>query len=271
MFFLHNDSMNTKLLFTLFVFCFSFFSNSHLVADIVDDTDTAEDQYFVVVFGYQDGRNSVPGSHTFASFIKAPKGSNLATGKGLEFNDISWLPADFANRLRVDLRINPERGKNYTVKQTFDFVKTKNDLLKRRGLLNDTTKTSVKSFGAFPISKRDFETGLGRITELNSGKIFYKVDDIRARNRSGDGKSPVVNCIHAVSDAYGKPFTGLAHGNDASALVLRFLTEDAKVVDSRATQNAVLSTFIDKLIEKNVEITDGLPHARPAVPGDVHR
>ncbi len=233
-----------------------------------DSNVVESEQYFLVMYGYQDGRNSIPASHTFASYIRAPKGSNLSTGQGLEFHDISWLPADFASRLRVDLRLRPEPGRNYSLKETLDFVRTKNQLLKNQRRLNEISKTTALSLGAYPISKGVFDAGLGRIDELNSGKMFYIVDDIRHRAATGDLKSAVVNCIHAVSDAFGKPFTGTEHGLQASENVQRFFN-DSKLINTDAGKNIVLSNYIDKMLQDRTAINeDGPtdPHVVPAPP-----
>jgi hypothetical protein len=163
----------------------------------------ANDAYYMIIFGQQDGADRPDASHTFATFVKA-------TGEGvdkskytLDSHTISWMPAS----LHVKLLRRPEEGVNLDLKDTLRHAKA--------------TKCQVCMWGAFHIKKELYDRALRQQARLQKGDIDYKALDLRFR------PDAATNCIHAVCDIdmdKGLLETGTAHGNDASFLVLTYLS-----------------------------------------------
>lgn len=162
-----------------------------------------KERYYVVLFAYQDEPNRMSNSHTFATFVKE---TTVGNGKpALEQKTISWIPADYAEVLTID-HTKTVKGKNFTLDETLSAVARANAKWRDAG---DPTRMEVKSYGAYPLTKENFDKAGERIKALESGKIAYKMIDIRSRNRI---KNEAVNCIHSVSDIIPGLGTGTSRG-----------------------------------------------------------
>jgi hypothetical protein len=163
----------------------------------------ADDAYFMIVFGQQDGVDQVDVSHTFATFIKATGNGPDKTKYTIDSHTISWMPRS----LHVKLLRRPEEGVNLDLKDTLRHAKA--------------IKCEVSMWGAFHIKKELYDRALQQEARLKKGDIDYKALDARFRPKAA------TNCIHAVCDIdtdKGLLETGTAHGNDASYMVLRHLS-----------------------------------------------
>lgn len=177
----------------------------------------ADEFYYMIVFAHQ-GRGNLPrDSHTFATFVKA-------SGEGLNSDDyrtehstISWGPLN--NRVRV-LRLKTQTGKNRSLKRTLEIA---------RGKL-------ITMRGPYRIRKDLYEKAMRRITQLNSGRIRYKVLDRRFRPGA-------VNCIHGVSDLGGFLDTNILRGDCASQAATRHLHR--WIINSRKTHNWILGRIAE--------------------------
>ena len=79
----------------------------------------------------------------------------------------------------------------------------------------------MSAWGPYSIKKDLYDRALKQKARLESGAVLYRAIDLKALlNREEN-----CNCIHAVSDIAGDEVlaTGTAHGEAASALVVRHL------------------------------------------------
>jgi hypothetical protein len=163
---------------------------------------TANPSYYMILFANEGPGHEPWLSHTFAAFIKATGTGPDMKKYQLETHAISWLPASQDVRL---LR-PPERGVNLDLKES----------LQRGRSLN--VRTSM--WGPFKIKKELFTRAVRQETRLREGDVAYKALDRRFR------PGAATNCFHAISDIdteNGLLDTGLAHGDDATYMVLRHL------------------------------------------------
>lgn len=153
-----------------------------------------EDQYFVIIFGYEGENNFAKDSHTFSSYIKVSKNGKIKT------DTISWLPEEFVNTesicvfqdfkqaIKYSLFGNPcesKKGYNYSLAQTLLWAKKH--------------KRKMAQWGPFPISKKAYELGLARKSRIEKGDMMYLADDTDFR-RVKNKEINTFNCYHAVSD-----------------------------------------------------------------------
>jgi hypothetical protein len=161
-----------------------------------------QDKFYAIVFGEEDGRNRCCEAHSFATFVrvrleaKGPKIVDQAT--------ISWLPA--AGKVKLVKRA--ERGRNYTLEESFAMVKPGHKLAQ---------------WGPFEIQEELFDRAKKQSAFLSSGGVLYKAVDPFSRP-----KGVAVNCEHAICDIGLKPGesivrTGTAHGHHGSYLVAMHL------------------------------------------------
>lgn len=169
----------------------------------VSFAQTDRKAYFMILFS-QDGPGHEPWlSHTFATFIKATGNRADKDHFRLEHHTISWLPASGDVRL---LRLRPETGKNFRLKETLKLARSLN--------------TRISMWGPIQIEKKLYQRALRQVKRLNQEKIAYKAIDGRFR------PDVASNCFHAISDIdtdNGFLNTGTAHGDEASAMVLMHL------------------------------------------------
>jgi len=154
-----------------------------------------QDKYYAIIFGEQDGGNRFCEAHTFGTFVRV----RLDAG-GPEVVDqatISWLPA--AGKVKLFKRA--ERGRNYTLEESFALVKPGH---------------SLAQWGPFEIQEELFDRAKKQAAFLSSGGVLYKAVDPFTRPAG-----IAVNCEHAVCDIGlrpGEPIvrTGTAHGHNGS-------------------------------------------------------
>lgn len=164
----------------------------------------AQDKYFVIVFGANNGKPKV--AHTWATFIKLPSpdaAATLSSTAPLESHTFSWLPTSGVVTPR--LFGGGEPGRNFTLEESLQWA---------RG-----HAIPVVAWGPVEIRKELFDWAVARKKVLDSGRLGYRMLDRPGRNTS------VTNCIHAVSDIVPGPqlITGIAYGVEASALVANHL------------------------------------------------
>jgi hypothetical protein len=161
-----------------------------------------QDNFYAIIFGEQDGRNRFCEAHSFATFVRVRL---EATGPEIvDRATISWLPA--AGRVKLFKRA--ERGRNYTLEESFALVKPGH---------------SVAQWGPFEIQEELFDRAKKQEAFLSSGGVLYKAVDPFSRPAG-----VAVNCEHAISDIGLRPGesivrTGTAHGQYGSYLVATHL------------------------------------------------
>ncbi len=176
------------------------------VATRFDGKPSEDDRYFIIPFAYEDKGNSPELSHSFMTVIRVygdsqqPKANE---GEGLEGYfvrsyeyeafTISWLPADFVENPNlcvfkgIGAAIDPNRndcpvpeGKNFDLPTTLQFAVQ--------------AKVAVCMWGPYEITKGAFDTAVGRLRLLDSGKIRYRADDRPYRKHR-----LAINCFHAMA------------------------------------------------------------------------
>ncbi len=136
---------------------------------------SAEEFYYVMIFGSQSHPKQLRYTHTWATFIKATGTGTDPNNYTLEVNTISWLPATLEVHV-WDLR--PEKGVNLDLNTTLNTMYA--------------NKESVTMWGPFVVLPQIWERSL-RIKEIaDSGQAQY-----RAISNSRD--MLVSDCIHAVA------------------------------------------------------------------------
>jgi hypothetical protein len=159
----------------------------------------ATEGYYVVFFAAQTPDNQAKFAHTFAAFVRVD--DIRAKSPAIQAAVISWLPAN--GNVRV-VKLRPEPGKNFGLKETLNWAAE--------------LRLNVSAFGPYPIRKELYDSAVRQVKMLESGVVAYKAVDVARGN-------PVSNCIHALSDLdiVKEPLmTGAAHGEEATALVVRF-------------------------------------------------
>lgn len=163
----------------------------------------AIEKYYMAIFSYQDGANSIPNSHTFATFAKFDVDQVAKTALLIDAQTISWGPATGVVRLFH----RPERGRNSGLIPTIQGAL-------RRGL-------RVSEWGPYEIHPGLYERAKAKVSQLNSGRILYKVLDKKFRPHFA------TNCFHAVSDidlSHGFAVYGTMRGDAASYHTLQHLS-----------------------------------------------
>src|SRR5438132_670822 len=151
-----------------------------------------QDNFYAIIFGEEDGRNRFCEAHSFATFVRVRL---EATGPEIvDRATISWLPA--AGKVRLFKRA--ERGRNYTLEETFALVKPGH---------------TVAQWGPFEIQEDLFERAKKQAAFLSSGGVLYKAMDPFSRPAG-----MAINCEHAICDIglrTGESIvrTGTAHGH----------------------------------------------------------
>jgi hypothetical protein len=176
-----------------------------LVAALLVDpwTARADEAYYMIVFGQQDGANQPELSHTFATFVKVTGDGPDKTKYAIDSHTISWMPRS----LEVKILRRPEEGVNLSLKDTLRHAQA--------------IKVEVSMWGSFHIKKELYDRALRQEARLQKGDIDYKTLDVRFRPNTA------MNCIHAVCDIdmdKGLLATGTAHGDEASSMALTHLS-----------------------------------------------
>jgi hypothetical protein len=162
----------------------------------------AQDKFYAIIFGQEDGRNRFCEAHTFATFVRVRL--EVAGPEVVDQATISWLPA--AGRVKLFKRA--ERGRNYTLEESFALVKPGHNLAQ---------------WGPFEIQEELFDRAKKQAAFLSSGGVLYKAVDPFTRPAG-----VAINCEHAVCDIGLRPGesilrTGTAHGHGGSYMVAQHL------------------------------------------------
>lgn len=180
---------------------------------------SSSDRYFVVVFSYQDADNHVQKSHTFATFVKA---SNLdasaedARQAHFETRTISWLPAKFADTLR--LSFFPTAGRNFTLGETLKFA--------------ERLDVQVRHWGPLEIDADLYRQAVRRSEQLASGDVRYQVyDSSKPRTKRA---ANVAHCIDAVAEPAGTLTLGTVRGFAAGEQVVEHFRPHVKQTETPA-------------------------------------
>ena len=163
---------------------------------------SAEEFYYVAVFGSQTYPNNPDYAHTFAAFVKASGDGPCPTSYAVEDSFcISWLPRNL--KIRVSALL-PECGANFGLRETIDYA-----------LANEER---VSMWGPYRIEKELYDKAVAQVNLLQSGEVRYKAVD------SGYPNDRVSNCIHAVAvcaGGYRVRVLSPAFGQTASWVVLQ--------------------------------------------------
>jgi hypothetical protein len=160
----------------------------------------ADDTYYLIVFASQTPDNQPKYAHTFAAFIKAA--DTAGKTPALETAVISWLPA---NGIIEVVRLRPEPGKNFGLKETLDWAAA--------------LQVQLAAWGPYPIKKELYDSAVRQVKRLESGAVAYKAVELARPTGT------VINCIHAVCDldiVKEHLVTGTARGDAASEMTARF-------------------------------------------------
>jgi hypothetical protein len=137
---------------------------------------SAEEYYFLLLFGSQGTPPQPKYSHTFATFVRAVGTGPCLDRYDLYCNTISWLPADRNVR---PLAAVPEYGRNFDLDTSL------------RGVLSSGQRVSL--WGPFQVPPWVYWNAVRQQANLELGRMRYKAVDIASR------PDRVANCIHAVS------------------------------------------------------------------------
>jgi hypothetical protein len=176
-------------------------SGESIPASSTPTSPSTAPRYYAIVYSYQDAENHVMKSHTFAQFIKVA-GDDPATAR-LETRTISWLPARFAESLR--LSVVAVRGKNFPLDETLKFARQ--------------LGTSVKHFDPVEIDAATYDRAIAQIQRLESGAVRYKMYNSAPDAVVSQSTGGVSHCIHAVGDVCGRIPTGIARGFEAGQII----------------------------------------------------
>jgi hypothetical protein len=158
------------------------------------------DRYYMLAFASQDEANTIPRSHTFAVFVKAPGTGPITKNTRIERHGISWMPVHLGLR---SLPATPVAGVNLSLENSIAWAKA-----------NDAR---VTMWGPFRIKKELYEMAVRQEERLNKTITGHVVLDYRYRTNGA------LNCIHAVSDLdtmQPPADTGAARGNGATEMVV---------------------------------------------------
>jgi hypothetical protein len=187
----------------LFSKCIILFPLIFLIFPFGAGAGEARESYFMLIFAQEGESHEPTESHTFATFVKATGNGSEKTNYKLENHTISWLPASLDIRL---VRFFPEKGTNLDLKSSLGWARSRN--------------ARISMWGPYQIKKELYQRAVRQVERLNRGAIAYKAIDRRFRPDQAS------NCFHAVSDIdtdNGLLNTGIAHGDEASVMVLRHL------------------------------------------------
>lgn len=146
--------------------------------------------FFLILFAY-DGPAGLPAqSHTFAAMVKVDNGKATV-------DCISWMCRDRA----VILRRSAQVGENWTLGKTLAWA--------------NVNRRQMVALGPYQIPKSLYDAGLRRKAQLESGQVFYRLLDRKARPNA-------TNCQHAISDIVldrGLLLTGGVYGEEILPLL----------------------------------------------------
>ncbi len=178
----------------------------------------ASDSYYMVIYSAEEGKISER-AHCFATFARVTWASDAPTPR-IELHHINWFSVRghrcgwTYNLVETDGKpTRPEPGENRTTRDALELVLGHH----RR----------VTRWGPYEIKRELYEKAMRQIDLLEGRipgkKVLYKSLDLGYRDRP---ETPVLNCIHAVSDIVREPAllrTWMAYGDPAARKVVRHL------------------------------------------------
>ena len=144
---------------------------------------SADDRYFVMIFGSESVPKRARYTHTWATVVRAVPESGDKEAYTLESQTISWMPANLVIR---PLALRPECGVNLSLQATLRDSACKGECIAMWGPYELTPERG-------PII---WERAACQINRLNSGAVLYKCVDPDRGPRS----TYIADCIHAVTD-----------------------------------------------------------------------
>lgn len=146
-----------------------------LLASLSATSARADEHYFLLIFGSQSSPKVLRRTHTWATFVKAVGEGPDLSNYALEVHTISWLPASLDVKV---WRPWPEKGVNFSLEQTLDFIYGQGE--------------SVTMWGPFVIGKPIYERALRLRQIVESGTAQYRA--------ISNGRDMLISdCIHAVA------------------------------------------------------------------------
>lgn len=179
---------------------------------------SANDVFYVIIFGSEDDPKHLKYSHTFATFIRATGEGCDPSNYAVSAHTLSWFPAS----LNVSvLRRQPERGVNLGLDETFRLVMSRGE--------------AVTAWGPYRIGPELYNRSVAMYGKLERGEVLYRAIDGTVYD--------VSDCIHTISDLdpqFGRTFYGLDRiGKPASAFIAeQIVTRSA--YDQSLTDNSWL-------------------------------
>lgn len=198
---------------------------------------TTGESYYAVLFGSQDALNRPARSHTFATFVRAYRGSSNGPLTVLEQRDVSWLPADFeADGGEVCVAgglfrsCSPETGHNYTLAETLAFAEAGTPRPRR-----------VAYFGPYAISATTYRRAALHIDWLEQGSVLYIAQDGPYRDAAFAGlPGGAINCMDAAGAPFGFQRSGLQWGIRGTKAITDEMGPYVVGVPSRADTQAIV-------------------------------
>lgn len=144
---------------------------------------SADDRYFVIIFGSESVPKRARYTHTWGTVVRAIPEPGDKEAYTLESQTISWMPASLVIR---PLALRPECGVNLSLHATLRDSACKGECIAMWGPYELTPERG-------PII---WDRVAAQINRLNSGCVLYKCVD----PDTGPKSTYMSNCIHAVSD-----------------------------------------------------------------------
>lgn len=146
-----------------------------LAAVFFQSSASAEDGYFLLIFGSQSQPKRLRYTHTWATFVRAVDDGRDLSLRPLEVNTISWLPQTLDVRV---WRARPEPGVNLDLDQTLRVVTSHGE--------------RIVMYGPYRIERDLYLRSLALAQRLNSGLELYRAID-------GSLDLGISDCIHAAA------------------------------------------------------------------------
>jgi hypothetical protein len=131
-------------------------------------------EYYVLLFGGLAVERRPQTAHTWATFVKATPGPDGS--RRVESFTISWLPATLKVR---PYAVRPEPGRNLTLAETLDFMKTGHH--------------DIALWGPYRIDGRWYGQAAAYKAVLEGGSVQFRTLDRGSR-------ADVNHCVHAVAE-----------------------------------------------------------------------
>jgi hypothetical protein len=140
---------------------------------------SAQERFFIIVFGAQSTPIVPNRTHTFATFARVVPCATAGTPPLVEWHTISWVPATLKLRTCAPC---PEPGVNLDLNSTIEWCLG--------------TKQRISYWGPYEIDQEMYLRFVAQKARLESGAVSYNVID----SFCVPDDRAVSDCIHAVSD-----------------------------------------------------------------------